>query len=57
MIEILSDKSKLEFNANSLFYRFSNYARAWISNQKPDQGVPVNFGNGKVIGKSNQIRK
>jgi len=56
-IDLEIAQNKISFNVDELFPRLSKWCRAWISNQKPDQGVPVNFGNGKVIGKSNQIRK
>ncbi|PQJ31099.1 hypothetical protein BST92_03790 [Nonlabens arenilitoris] len=40
-MEILSQKDKLEFNADMLILRFKNYANAWIRNQKGGKVVKL----------------
>ena len=53
-MEIEVAQNKISFEPNQLMPRLKQYCRSWISNQK---GIVnnVNFGNSKVVGKSNQV--
>ena len=53
-IDIELAQNKIEFDTAQLIPRLKQYCRSWKSNQKEETPY-VNFGNSKVIGKSNQI--